>query len=156
MILKVILGCILVCVSSLLGAKLTDKKRFVKDLFIKLKAFNLELCADVGLYYTPLKVKLDDFNKSVDGAIDGFEQIFNGEKYVCKDRRLNILQREFLSDYINSLGVFDEKGQIKYQDKTDKRIDAFLSDSEAVFSKYSALSTKLSFCLGLTLFIIIV
>ena len=156
MILKVILGCILVCVSSLLGAKLTDKKRFVKDLFIKLKAFNLELSADVGLYYTPLKIKLDDFNKSVDGAIDGFEQIFNGEKYVCKDRRLNILQREFLSDYINSLGVFDEKGQIKYQDKTDKRIDAFLSDSEAVFSKYSALSTKLSFCLGLTLFIIIV
>ncbi|MBP5372688.1 MAG: hypothetical protein J6Y44_00690 [Clostridia bacterium] len=155
MILKVVLGFILVCISSLIGVKLTDKKRFVKDLFLKLKAFNLELSADVGLYYTPLKIKLDDFNKSVDGAIDGFERIFNAERYVCKDRRLNLFQREFISDYINSLGVFDEKGQIKYQDKTDKRIESFLADSEAVFSKYSALSTKLSFCLGLTLFIII-
>lgn len=156
MIIKLIFGIILVAVSSLVGIKLADKKRFIKDFFENLKNFNSELSADVGLYYTPLEKKLDEFNRKADGVIDGYGVIFSGESFDCKDKRLNKLQREFISEYVNSLGKFDEKNQIKYQDKTDKRIESFLESSKAVFKKYSALSVKLAFCFGLTVFIIIV
>ena len=156
MILKIACGIILVLSFSLVGIKMTEKKKFIKDFFEKLRSFNLELCADVGLYWSPLKEKLTGFNALSDGAIDGFEVIFNGEKFICKDKRLNKRQRDFVSDYINSLGRFDEKGQIGYHNKTDITIEEFLRSSGEVYIKYSALSFKLSFCLGVIVFIVIV
>ena len=156
MIYKVVFGLSFVFVSVLIGKNLTERKRFVKKFFEALKAFNVDLISDVGLYYTPLKAKLSDLNERVDGAIDGYEKIFSGETFFCNDRRLDIEQRKFVSDYVNSLGKFDEEGQIRYQDKTDVVIDGFLKKSEEIYSKYSALSSRLAFCLGLTVFIIMV
>ena len=156
MIFKVVFGLAFVFVSYLIGKNLTERKKFIKNFFETLKAFNVELSADVGLYCTPLKEKLFELNEKTDKAIDGFEKIFGGETFFCNDQRLNGEQRKFVSDYVNSLGKFDEKGQIKYQDKTDIIIDGFLTKSNEVFSKYSALSSRLAFCLGLTVFIIIV
>lgn len=156
MIFKIACGIILVLSFSLVGIKMTEKKKFTKEFFEKLRSFNLELCADVGLYYSPLSEMLSDFNCETDGVIDGFKVIFCGEKYVCKDKRLNERQRDFVSEYVNSLGRFDEKGQIRYQDKTDIRIEDFLRSSCEEYKKYSALAFKLAFCLGLTVFIVIV
>ena len=156
MIIKIFLGCVMVAAFSLVGVKLSENKRFIKDLFEKLKAFNLELSADVGLYSSPIVDKLSAFNRSVDGVIDGFDAIERGGKFECRDKRLSKDQREFITLYVNSLGRFDEKRQIDYQVKTDKRIDSILLSCVESHKKYSALSFKLAFCFGLTVFIIII
>ena len=156
MMIKIVLGVLFVATSSIIGLRLTERKRFVKDFFQKLKSFNLELSADVGLYYTPLSEKLKIFCLDSDDSIKGYECIMNGEEFVCRDKRLSKDQRLFVSGYVNSLGKFDEEGQIKFLEKTDERIDGYLSASKETFAKYSALSFKLSFCLGLVIFILIV
>ena len=147
---------LLVFTTSVIGCKISERKKFVKNFFERLKIFNGEEIADIGLFSKTIGEKLKALDNSTDKAIKGYEVIFDGKDFVCKDTRFNKEQREFISFYVNSLGRYDAAGQAEFQRGADKKIDILLAASSEVSKRYSALSIKLSFCLGLSAFIIMI
>ena len=95
-------------------------------------------------------------SNDVHGAIDGYEAIFDGKPFLCRDKRLDKSEREFVSFYVNSLGRYDAVGQTEFHSSAEKKIDVFLSTASETAKRYSALSVKLAFCLGVSLFILII
>ena len=121
-----------------------------------LKEFNAEFAIDISLYNTSVFEKLKLFNEKTAGVISGYETIFGGEAFVCKDKRLNARQRDFITDYINALGRYDSDGQREFFLNAGKKIDYFLDECKEKAKKYSALSFKLALCMGFTVLILII
>ena len=154
--IKFFLGLIFLLLCALIGAKLTDKKNFLLKFFEALKEFNAEFAIDISLYNSSVYEKLKLFNEKTVGVISGYDVIFGGEKFVCKDKRLNARQREFVTEYINSLGRYDGDGQREFFLNAGKKIDFFLDECKEKAKKYSALSFKLALCLGFAVLIMII
>lgn len=154
--IKFFLGLAFVLLCALIGVKITEKKRFVLKFFEALKEFNAEFAIDISLYSTSVYDKLKILNSKTSGVIEGYERIFDGEHYICKDKRLNSEQREFVSDYVNSLGRYDGEGQREFFVNAEKKIDLFLEKSRNTERKYSALALKLAICLGFAVFIMFI
>ena len=154
--LKFFLGLTFLLLCALIGVKLTEKKKFVLKFFEALKEFNAEFAIDISLYYSAVSEKLKLFNEKTSGVISGYETIFDGERFICKDKRLNPRQREFVTEYINALGRYDTDGQREFFLNAEKKIDIFLNDCKEKSRKYSALALKLALCMGFAFLILII
>lgn len=154
--IKTILGITLLAAFLLAGAKMKDNKTFVNNFFERLKSFNDELYVDISLYSRPISISLSELNESVQGVMCGVENVAAGEKFVFKDRRFNKKQKEFIEFYVNSLGRYDAPCETERLKSLSARLEALLAESKKTAGIYSALSIKLSFCLGLVLLVVII
>ena len=154
--IKLVLGAFFVALTTLVGVKLSERKKFVCEFFERLKTFNDRLSLDVSLYSRSLYVALSSLDKETDGVLSGCEVIFEGKDFVCVDKRLSQKQRDFVSFYVNSLGTYDAAGEKDRLFAVKERLDEFYTDSRARSEKFSALSVKLAFSLGLTVLIIMI
>lgn len=153
--IKLLLGALVVVSFSIVGIKMKDAKIFVREFFEKLKIFNDELAVDISLYSRSVEDCLKNFSEKTDGVLNGYENIVKGEKFIFKDKRFNKKQRDFIEFYVNSLGRSNaeyESGRLK---KLGEKINLILAEVTSKANAYSALSVKLSVCLGLVIFIMI-
>ena len=154
--IKIFLGIAIVASFVLVGIKIKDDKIFVSDFFEKLKLFNGETSVDISLYHMPIAESLKKLNVSVGGALDGVEKISSGEKFVFKDRRFKKNQREFVEFYVNSLGRADAASETERLKTAAEKLAVLSEESKRSAKAYSTLSLKLSFCVGLVVFIIMI
>ena len=154
--IKVFLGGAFVLICALIGARLSENKKFIADFFEKLKTFNSEFAIDVGLYSTDVSEMLSRLADETDGVLSGYEVIFSGDEYLCRDKRLSNDQRKYISYYVNSLGRYDGAGQKEFFKTNAEKIESLLVSCRATEKKYSALSLKLSVCIGFTAFIFMI
>ena len=135
---------------------MADKKKFVCDFFEKLKAFNDRLSLDVSVFPDPIQSVLTSFNAETDGVIDGFEKMFDGERFVCKDKRFSEKERDVISGYVNSLGRYDAAGESERLSYFKEKLMRFADESREKERRFSSLAVKLSFSFGLTVLILLI
>ncbi len=154
--IKLVLGLILVLVSSIIGIKLADKQKHRKEVFESLLTLNLSLINDVNLYSNTLDVRLKNLPKPLEKALFGVEKIFEGEKFLCIDDDLTTEQKEFVEGYVNFIGSGDAKTQLDVLNSYTNTIKSILESQKIAYQKFTQLGGKLGFSFGLILLVVVI
>ncbi len=157
---KILLGGIILFVSTLLGKSLTDKHSLKKKYFEDLKDFNGDLIRNLKFrkdtLFNTLKTYScqNDFNYTLDsyrayvynaGEVEDvfFPQYIDGE------------DRTFLYSYFEKLGKGNSFSEVEFLTFSQDIINEKLLKIKDNCSKFSKLGQKLGFAVGMTVFILI-
>ena len=151
--MKVLLGIILVCLSTLLGYILAGKFAFRKQFYDDYCNFNNIFKQEISFRQTTLvslvkNKNSGDFYCVLRNYVQDNEFVFN-KTYLKKD------EIEFFHNYLKTLGTGDKNTQIEFIDRTNIVILEKQKKCVEDEKKYKALYVKLGFLFGLILFILV-
>lgn len=151
--MKIILGIILVCLSTLLGYILSGKFTFRKDFYNDFYVFNDKLKQEVSFRQTTLisllkNCGVNDFYVVLRNYIQNNVFSFN-KTYLNKDEIL------YFENYLKMIGNGDKNSQIEYLDRIN--VDLIEKRKQMIDDekKYKILYIKLGFLFGLILFVLV-
>lgn len=151
--MKIFLGIILVCFSTLLGYILSAKFTFRKEFYNDFYNFNNKLKQEISFRQTTLIALVKtfsntDFNLTLKSYIENSTFSFN-KNYLKKD------EIEYFSNYLKTIGAGDKSSQLDFLDKSNVDILEKQKQTSDEEKKYKILYIKLSFLLGLILFVLV-
>ena len=151
--MKIFLGIILVCFSTLLGYILSAKFTFRKEFYNDFYNFNTKLKQEISFRQTTLialvkNLSNSDFNLTLKNQIQNNEFNFN-KNYLKKD------EIEYFDNYLRTIGTGDKNSQLDFLDKINVDVLEKQKQTSEEEIKYKSLYIKLSFLLGLILFVLV-
>jgi len=151
--MNVVLGLILLCLSTFVGVKLANKYTIKKEYYNDFCAFNKKLKNEISFSLKPLNIIIEEF----DNGKLFFKCLENNYKYgeIPNSLNLDTYEIEFLSNYLNVIGKSDRESQINFIDGTMDLINEKLKSAEDDEKKYKKLYVKLGFLFGLLIFIVL-
>lgn len=151
--MKLVLGIILVCLSTLIGYILGGKYSFRKQFYADFYNFNNKLKQEISFRQATLTALLKecnstDFYCALKNYIE--KNQFNFEKtYLQKD------EIEYFYNYLKILGTSDKNSQVDFLDEINMSVLEKQKQSAVEEKKYKALYLKLGFLFGLILFVLV-
>ena len=151
--MKVFLGIIILCLSTLFSNVLAGKFSFRKEFYNDFYNFNNMLKQEISYRQTTLvslikENNLTDFYCVLRKYIESNEFEFD-KTYLKKD------EVEYFYNYLKILGTGDKNSQIEFLDKTNINILEKQKQSADDEKKYKVLYVKLGFLIGLILFVLV-
>lgn len=152
--MRLFVGILLFITCVAIGYLYAGKYGKVTKFFNDFLSFNNKLRLEIGFTKTPIIQIANsledngDFNKCLKNKITSGKFDFK-EKYLKSD------EIEFLKIYLNNLDSGDINSQLKYLEEISLNLEKKLSSAKEEQKRYSALSIKLAFLIGLSALIIV-
>ncbi len=152
---NVIIGIVLLILSTLIGVELSKKYTKRKTFYTHFNTFNKAFSSEVSL----LKTTLPDFinNNAVVGSVF-FQGLAN--KFINKNSDnldlsfLSSQEKDFYLNYLDNLGKGDLKTCLDFSNSVKGKIGEYLLDASTNEEKKKPLTIKVSFMIGLIAFIV--
>ncbi len=156
MILKVFLSIIFVICLGLIGFLLGQKHKVQQEIFEELVKFNKLFLCDIVIYKSTVLYNLEHCSEVLKALFQGAdESLKNGKPFVCKDSRLNKTQQKIVSDYVNLLGVYDEKNQENCLGSFEKILNDEKENQKNLFNKNGKIYSKLGISFAIVVVILL-
>ena len=140
---------------TLLGYKFSDKYRYRSKVFEKLCLHNSLMISEIGVTNPTVENQIKELKISIPETLQGCEKFLEGERFVCRDKRLSLNQRDLVGNYINSLGTSDVDGQRSLLSSFGERLNSEYLNTKKQSADFSGLSLRLGFSLGLAIMIVV-
>ena len=147
---------ILVALFTALGYKAGDKYSYRKTVFEKFYDSNLSFISKIGVINDSVSDYMATLYDSIPNAVGEYSAFLSGERFVCNDKRLTKTQKEIIETYINALGTSDSVSQKELLCSISETIKIERDKAKNEYLKFSNLSVRLGFSIGLMLVIIII
>lgn len=156
MILKIFSGLIIVGCSVLAGLKLSDKKKYRRNIYRDLTDFCLDMINELPYSYITLDKLVCNLTPEIKELtkIDG--EFIRGKPIKITDNRLKTDECEEIQMFFNSIGKSDIDGNINLVKHYYKIFRTRYDDCLAVYKKTSVLYMKLGALIGALIFLIII
>lgn len=157
MIFKVFAFLTIVTMSTTIGYKVSEKKRFRRNAYREIVSLCVKIKNDVGFtdnYVDRYMDLLPNYLKELLQYND--KKLERGEKIFVKDERFSSDERAEIEDFFNLLGNFDPDGFVNMINYYQKKFENRELSCVEVYKKTSAFYLKLSALIGALVFVIVV
>ena len=165
--LKIFLGIVIVCITTLCGRLLAGKYRKRKDFFVQMTEFNNRFLTEVSYYKRPLLEFFEGFSyhgefqelveevisqRKGSGVLKGASARidFSGFYFLSSD------EKALVGDYFLTIGKGDSGSQKNYFSGMKESLNSIKKRCEEENKKYGELYIKLGFLCGLAILVLIV
>ena len=164
---KVVLGVVIVCITTFSGKLLAGKYRRRKDFFVQMSEFNNRFLTEVSYYKRPLLEFFESFTYHGEFQ-ELLEEVISAKKgsIVTKGWSkgidfspfsfLTADEKALISDYFLTIGKGDSGSQKTYFSGMNETLNSLRKRCEEEGKKYGELYLKLGFLLGLAILVLIV
>ncbi len=151
--MKIVLGIVLICLSTLLGYIMSGKFSLRKEFYNDFYNFNNKLKQEISFKQTTITNIIknndeSDFYLVLNNYIKNNSFDFD-KQYLSKD------EIEYLHNYLKILGTGDKQSQLEFLGKANESIMEKQKESTENEKKYIVLYIKLGFLIGLVLFVLV-
>ena len=153
--MKIVLGLVIVVLSTIIGDKFSAK-HVVRDKFFK----------DFLFFCEKMKVEISFHNNSLLSIVNELNEDSDFNKLLkskIKDSettlKLNYLtneESEFFNSFANKIGRSDKENQIKFLDGIIYQVSKWSGEAQELKEKYKPLYLKLGLLFGIIAFVIII
>lgn len=157
--LKILLGIIIVGLTTIVGKKATKRHILRTNFFSSLSEFNSALLRDLAYkkdgVVSVLKKKYQDeeFNEYVRKVSFAY---INNEQTPFPPEFLSETDKKTVTEYFYEIGRYGERAQKDYLKVKREEFAEKVTELKKISDKFSTLGSKLGFALGAVLFILIV
>ncbi len=151
--MKLILGLLLLIISTFISYILSDKFKKRRVYYQNFRLFNSKLKNEL-VFTKKSIVELID-KKSCDDFMMNLNNYYQSGSEHSTFTFLKNDEIDFFYDYVKTIGNGDEVSQLEYVNAMDIEINKFLLEAEQNEKKYKTLYIKIGFLIGLILLIII-
>ena len=150
--MKIVLGIVLVFLSTFLGyvlsAKFTSRKQFYNDFY----NFNSKLKQEISFRQSTILSLIDSEFSDFYSILRKYlkENVFCFNKTYLKEEEV-----KFFYNYVNTIGTGDKDSQIDFLDKINANLLEKQRNSFDEEKKYKTLYIKLGFLFGLIIFVLV-
>ena len=164
---KVVLGVVIVCITTFSGRLLAGKYRRRKDFFVQMSEFNNRFLTEVSYTKRPLLEFFESFsyhgefqelleevisakqkNMVMKGSSQGID--FSPFSFLTAD------EKALIGDYFLTIGKGDSSSQKTYFSGMKEQLTSLRKRCEEEGKKYGELYIKLGFLFGLAILVLIV
>ena len=165
--LKVVLGAVIVCITTFCGRLLAGKYRRRKEFFVQMSEFNNRFLTEVSYYKRPLIEFFEGYSyrgeyqelleeviqkRKGSGVLKGAATSIDFSSFSF----LNADEKALVADYFLTIGKGDSSSQKSYFSGMIENINAIRKRCEDENKKYGELYVKLGFLCGLAILVLIV
>ena len=154
--IKIFIGIVLVIITTFLGYRYADKFKYRTFVFEKLNTFNMLAVSQIGVTNITVENSINQLKNVLSETLKNVDAFLSGETFICEDKKLSQEQRIVVSNYINTLGTSDAYNQKQLLINQGEILKNEALTAKTLSEKFSKLSVRLGFSLGLIITVIII
>lgn len=157
MIFKVFAFLTIVSMSTTIGYKITEKKRFRRNVYSEIVSFCENIKTDVGFTDNYIDRYIDSLPFYMKALLNYNEKkLERGERIIVKDVRFSTEEQSEIEDFFNRLGNFAPEGFVNMINHYQKKFESRELSCVEVYKKTSVFYLKISALIGVLVFVIVV
>ena len=153
---KILLCLLLIAVTSFLGYRSGEKYAYRTGVFETLYDFTATFVSRIGVVNDSVSDALKKMCEKLPSVIGDYKDFLGGDTFICKDKKLTNEQKNIVEALVNALGVSDSFNQKQLLNSILETVKIEREKAKNEYQKFTKLSVRLGFSLGLVLVIIIV
>lgn len=155
--IKIVLGVLLILSTTLIGFKLSERKKFKKNVYEQLLFFCNKLKSEVGYKTNTIDKYVEELPDELKVNLNLSPNSFiDGKPVEITDKRLSNDEKKEIAEFFSELGKYDMEGFVNMIDFYLEKFGKKFNEAEKIYEKSKSFYIKMGALSGTLLYVIII